>query len=202
MALCNVVSNSIELSIYCAIDKIIFVDTLNFPVGRNRHDGQVVDLTKLRIFRHCRTGHARKLVVQTEIILQRDSCQSLVFLTNQYMLFCFQCLMKAFGITATFHDTAGEFINDLDLAVYHYVVNIAMEQELGLQRLLQMIGQLTGWIAKNIFNAKLELNLFQTSFGGVDGPFRFIHLEIDIALQGRHNSRKTLIRIGGLRASA
>ena len=77
-----------------------------------------------------------------------------------------------------------------------------MEQELGLQRLLQMIGQLTGWIAKNVFNAKLELNLFQTSFGGVDGPFRFIHLEIDIALQGRHNSRKTLIRIGGLRASA
>lgn len=96
--------------------------------------GQVVDLTELRIFRHCRTSHARKLVVQTEIILQSDSCQSLVFLTNQYMLFCFQCLMKALGITATFHDTAGEFINDLDLTVYHYVVNIAMEQELGLQR--------------------------------------------------------------------
>ena len=77
-----------------------------------------------------------------------------------------------------------------------------MEQELGLQCLLQMIGQLARWIAENIFDAKLELNFLQTSFSGVDGPFRFIHLKVDVAFQRRHNSRKTLIRIGSLRACA
>lgn len=115
------------------------------------------------------------------------------------MLFSFQRLMQTFRITTAFHNTTREFIDNFNFAIGYHVVNITMEQELSTKSLLQMIRQLTSWIGVQIFNSQLEFNLFKTNFGCIDSLFRFIHLEIDIALKRRHDSSKLLINICCLR---
>ena len=50
--------------------------------------------------------------------------------------------MQALGVATTLHDAARELVDDLHLAVNDHVVDVAMEQELRLQGLLQVIGQL------------------------------------------------------------
>ena len=125
------------------INQVVFVHARHRLVGRNGENRQVVDLSEFGVFGHSRTGHARKLLVQAEVILQRDGGKRLILFAHLDVLFCFERLVQAFGETAAFHNAAGEFIDDLDFAIYHNIVLVAMEQELGTQRLLQMICQTT-----------------------------------------------------------
>ena len=71
--------------------------------------------------------------------MQRDGCKRLILFAHLHVLFCFERLVQPFGEAAALHNAAGEFIDDLDFAVHHNIVLVAMEQELSAQRLLQMI---------------------------------------------------------------
>ena len=59
------------------------------------------------------------------------------------MLFCLDGLVETFRPAATLHDAAGELVDDFHFAVDDHVVDIAVEQVLRTQRLLQMVGQCT-----------------------------------------------------------
>ena len=139
MTLFNVSYDSFKLSVNSTIDQVIEVFTLNRTVGWNNLNRNVINLTELCILGHCGTGHTGELVVHEEVVLEGDSCQSLVFFTYLNVLFCFNCLVKALRITTAFHDTTSELINNLNFTVNDNVLLITMEHVLSLQRLLKVI---------------------------------------------------------------
>ena len=148
-----------ELRIDRAIDQIVLVDTHDRLVRRDGNDRQLVDLAELRVLGHGRARHARELVVQAEVVLQRDGGKRLVLLAHLHVLFGLERLVQALGVAATLHDAARELVDDLHLAVNDHVVDVAMEQELRLQRLLQVIGQLAGGVGVDVVDAEHGLDL-------------------------------------------
>ena len=90
---------------------------------------------KFHSFRVCGTGHAGKLVIHTEVVLEGDGSESLVLGLNGDMLLGFQGLMQAIRIAPAGHETAGEFVHNDHLVVRHDVVHVALEDKMRLQGL-------------------------------------------------------------------
>ena len=139
MTLFNVSYDSFKLSVNSTIDQVIEVFTLYRTVRWNNLNRNVINLTELCVLGHCSTGHTGELVVHEEVVLEGDSCQSLVFFTYLNILFCLNCLVKTLRITTAFHDTTSKLINNLNFAVNDNVLLVTMEHILSLQRLLKMI---------------------------------------------------------------
>ena len=139
MTLFNVSYDSLKLSINSTIDQVIEVFTLYRTIRWNNLNRNVINLTELCVLGHCSTGHTGELVVHEEVVLEGDSCQSLVFFTYLNILFCLNCLVKTLRITTAFHDTTSKLINNLNFAVNDNVLLVTMEHILSLQRLLKMI---------------------------------------------------------------
>ena len=128
----NVVGDGVELRVDRTIDQVILVDTGDGPVRRDGDDRQLVDLAELLVLGHGGTGHARELLVEAEVVLQRDGRERLVLLANEHMLFRLERLMEALGVAATLHDAARELVDDLHFPADDNVIDVAMEEELRL----------------------------------------------------------------------
>ena len=119
--------------------KLVFPPT--GPVRRNDHRFQAVDFLKFVGFGIGRTSHAGQLVVQAEVVLERDGGQRLVFGLNLHPFLGFHGLVQTFAPASACHQAAGEFVNDDDLAVLHHVMLVAVVQMVGTQRSIQMVHQ-------------------------------------------------------------
>ncbi len=86
MANGHVIGHGMELRIDGAIDQIVLIDTFYLLVRRDGHDRQLVDLAELRVLGHGGTGHAGELLVEAEVVLQRDGGQRLVLLAHLHVL--------------------------------------------------------------------------------------------------------------------
>ena len=128
----NVVGDGIELCVDRAIDQVVLVDTGDGPVRRDGDDRQLVDLAELLVLGHGGTGHARKLLVEAEVVLQRDGRKRLVLFAHEHVLFRLERLMEALGVAATLHDAARELVDDLHFPADDDVIDVAMEEELRL----------------------------------------------------------------------
>ena len=215
----NVVSNGVVLGLDGAVHQVLVVNTLHGLVGGDDLDGQLVNLAELSVLGECRTGHAGKLVIQTEVVLQGDGGQGLVLLAYEHALFGLDGLVQALRIAAALHDAAGELVDDLDLAVGDHVLLIAVEHVLGLQRLLQVVDQLAGEIGIDVIDTQAALDLLKTALGGGDGVLGLVHdvvargldvlgggehvvRDVFAALKATHGTREVLVGTGGLGASA
>ena len=195
------------------------VHALHGLVGGDDLDGQLVDLAELGILGKCRAGHAGELVIQTEVVLQGDGGQGLVLLAYEHALFGLDGLVQALGVTAAFHNAAGELVDDLDLAVGDHVLLIAVEHVLGLQRLLQVVDQLAGEIGIDVIDTQAALDFLKAALGGGNGVLGLVHdvvargfnilgggehvvRHVLAALQAAHGAREVLVGAGGLSAGA
>ena len=77
----------------CLIDSIQLIIALIGTIGWNYNCFQSVYLLKLISFGISRPRHTGQLVIQTEIILECNRRQSLVFRLYRHPLFCFNCLV-------------------------------------------------------------------------------------------------------------
>ena len=193
------------------------VNTLHGLVGGNDLDGQLIDLAELGVLGERRTGHAGELVIQTEVVLQGDGGKGLVLLAHEHALFGLDGLMQALGVAAALHDTTGELIDDLNLAVGDHVLLVAVEHVLGLQRLLQVVDQLAGEIGIDVIDTQAALNLLKAALGGGNGVLGLVHdivarglhvlgggehvvRHVLAALKAAHGTREVLVGAGGLGA--
>ena len=112
------------------------------------------------------------------------------------------CLVQALGVAPALHDAAGELVDDLDLAVDDHVLLVAMEHVLRLERLLQVVDQLTGRIGVDVIDLERGLDLAQTGLGGGDGVLRLVHLVVDVGDKTADGAREVLVRASGLRSRA
>ena len=111
-------------------------------VGRDLDDVQVVDLDELLLLGLRRAGHAGELLVEAEVVLERDRRERDVLLLDLHAFLRLDRLVQALRPAAAFHDPAGELVDDLDLAVLDHVVDVALVERLGLQRLVQVVDEL------------------------------------------------------------
>ena len=81
-------------------------------------------------------------MIHTEVVLQGDGGKGLSCSLNLYVLLGLNSLMQTIAPTATFHDTAGLLVNNLHLAINHYILIVLVEHAVGLEQLLQGVNTL------------------------------------------------------------
>ena len=143
----------------------------------------------------------------------------MILLAHKHALFCLDSLVQALGVTTALHNAAGKLVDDLNLAVLHDVLFIAMEHVLGLERLLQVVDQLAGQVGVDVLDAQALLDLLQAALGSRDGVLGLVHhviaglllgldggkhivLDLLAALQAAHGTGEVLVGARRLGASA
>ena len=110
-------------------------------VRGDRHHAEIVGRGKLLRLGLCGTGHTGQLVVQAEVVLQRDRGEGLVLRLDLHTFFGFDSLVHALVVTTPREYATGVLIDDQDLTVLDDVVLIAFEELLGLNRVVEVADQ-------------------------------------------------------------
>ena len=103
---------------------------------------QVVDLDELLLLGLRGAGHAAELLVEAEVVLERDRREGDVLLLDLDALLRLDRLVQALAPAAPLHDPARVLVDDLDLAVLDHVVDVALVERLGLERLAEVVDEL------------------------------------------------------------
>ena len=96
---------------------------------------ELVDLVELVRLGERRAGHARELLVEAEVVLDVIVASVLVLVLDLHALLGLDRLVQAVRPAPARHHPAGELVDDHDLAVLDDVLDVALVQRLGLERL-------------------------------------------------------------------
>ena len=107
----------------------------------NHHHFEAVDLLELEGLGVRRARHAGQFRVQTEIILEGDGRDGLIFFPDLDPLLGLDRLMQAVGPAPARHGAAGELIDDDHFALAHDVLHIALVERMRAQRRIQVMHQ-------------------------------------------------------------
>ena len=124
------------------VDEVVLVVALDGDVRRDLDDREVVDLLELLLLGLRRARHAGELLVEPEVVLERDRRERDVLLLDRHALLRLDRLVEALRPAPTLHDPARELVDDLDLAVHDDVVDVALVERLRLQRLDEVVDEL------------------------------------------------------------
>ena len=129
----------VELLALGAVDHVGVLVPDQGAIGGDDDDFQVVDLLEFRRFRFRRAGHAGQFLVHAEIILEGDRGQGLVLTFDLDAFLGLDGLVQAVTPAPAGHQAAGEFVHDDDLAVFHHVIAVQLEERVRFQRLLEVV---------------------------------------------------------------
>ena len=141
VALFNVINNSFVFFLRSAIDLVLLVITNHHAVCRDDNGFKTVNFLEFIGFRIGCTGHTGELFVHTEVVLEGNRRESLVFLLNLNAFFGFYSLMQTVGPAAPFHQTTGEFVNNNDFAVLNDIVLVFNKERMSTERCVQIVKQ-------------------------------------------------------------
>ncbi len=111
-------------------------------------------------------------------------------------------LVQAVGPAAAVHDAAGELIHDEHLAVFDHVLHVALEEVLGLERLLEVVHHLPGRVGVEVLDAEELLHARHTGLGGRHGALGLVELEVLLELEARRDLGERLVGVRRARAGA
>ena len=168
-ALLDVLGDGGELRLLGLEDQVVLVVAGDVDVGRDLDDVQAVDLDELLLLRLRGAGHAAELLVEAEVVLERDRREGLVLLLDRDALLRLDRLVQALAPAAPFHDPAGELVDDLHLAVLDDVVDVALVQRLGLQGLVEVVDELDVLRVVEVVDPQRALDLLDPRLGRRDG---------------------------------
>ena len=135
--------DGLELVGRILVELVLLVDPPDRFVGRNFDDVELVDFPELGRLGGRGAGHARKLGVHAEIVLEGDRRHRLVFGLDLHPFLGFDRLVQPIRPAPAFHHAPGELVDDDDLAVLDDVIDVALEDDVGLQRLVEMVDDLS-----------------------------------------------------------
>ncbi len=200
------------------VDLVVVVLPDHRPVGGDLHHLELVDLHELGGLGEGRAGHARELVVAAEVVLVGDRRDRLVLLLDRDALLGLHGLVQALGPAAALEDAAGELVDDLHLAVDHRVVDVALVERLGLQRLLEVVDQVAVLGLVHVVDAEELLGLLDAALGDGHGLVLLVGLEVEVRdvvlrlgldalgllarLEARGELGEAVVEVGGLLGGA
>src|SRR5580765_8600670 len=117
------------------VNRIVRVLASYGTIGRDDHDAQFVNVEKLAGFGFGGAGHAGYLMIEADIILDRDGRQRLGFALDGDAFFGFNGLVETIAPAAAGHQTASVFVDDDDLVVLNDVLTVFQVKAIGLQQL-------------------------------------------------------------------
>src|SRR5439155_14190139 len=110
VALDDVVDDGVELRLLGLEDEIVLVGAGDRHVGRDLDHVQAVDLDELLLLGLGCTGHAAELLVEAEVVLERDRRQRDVLLLDRHALLRLDRLVQALAPATALHDAARELV--------------------------------------------------------------------------------------------
>ena len=102
-------------------------------------DFQPVNLLKLEGFRIRRAGHTGKIVIEPEVILERDRRDGLVLLLDRDALLRLDSLVQPIRPAATRHGPTRELVDDNDITVLDDVLHVLLKHRVRTQRRVQVV---------------------------------------------------------------
>ena len=178
MALGDVVDDGVVLRHLGAVDEVGLVLADHRPVGRDRHDAQLVDRVELGGLGLGRAGHARELVVHAEVVLQGDRGERLVLVLDLDTLLRLDRLVHALVVAAPREHAAGVLVDDEDLAVHDDVVLVLLEQLLGLDGVVEVADQRGVDRVVEVVDAEEVLDLGDARLEHADGALLLVDLVV------------------------
>ena len=166
------------------VDLVVRVVADHRAVGRDLDHRHLVDLHELLGLGQRRARHAGELLVEAEVVLERDRRERLVLLADADALLGLDRLVEALGPAAPFEDAAGELVDDHHLAVDHRVVGVLVVELLGLEALDQVVDQRAVLRRVEVLDAEELLGLVDAGLGGGDGLVLLVVLEVVLGLGG------------------
>ena len=153
---------------------------------------------------HRRAGHAGQLVVQAEVVLERDRGERHALALDAHALLRLDGLVQALAPAAAGHLAAGELVDDDDLAVLDDVVAVALVERVRSQRLLEVAGQARVGVV-HVLDAEPALHLLDALLGRGDGlvlevdeVVAALFLALGPLLQARHEPGEREVQVRGL----
>ena len=189
----NIFYDSAELGVFRLIDEICCIIANNIAVSRNWHYLEAVCVHQFGSFSLRGSGHARQFVVHTEIVLQCDSCQRLVFFVNTKTFFCFYSLVNTLTPTATFQNASSEFIDDLHFATINDVVLVAAIQLFCLESNSELVHQVLLNCVVQVVDTEALFNFFDAGFSWNDDLLVFFDFVVCFADKRAHDRCKLVI---------
>ena len=135
----NAVHHGVELFRFRAVNNIGILDANQRPVRGNHDDVEAVNLVEFFRLGLRGSGHAGKLFVHAEIILERDGGESLIFTLDFHAFFCFDGLVQTVGPAPAGHLAPSEFVDDDDFAFLDDVIDVAREERVRAQPLINVV---------------------------------------------------------------
>ena len=91
-------------------------------VGGNADDVQLIDLVEFFSLGQSRAGHSRQLLVEAEVVLERDSGQRAILALYLHPFFGLDSLVQTLAVAPSLQHASSELINDQHLAVADDVI--------------------------------------------------------------------------------
>ena len=198
VALHNGVDDSFYLALFRGINNVGHIDSLNGFVGGNFENVESVNGSELFFLGFSRTGHTRKFVIKTEVVLESNRCVSFVFVSDRNVFFRFDCLVKTFRISSADHKTTRELVDDNDFAVRNEVVGISLENKMSFQSLLDMVIEVAVFDIRKVFDTEETFRFPRALLGYLNGFILEVDDVIFVGFKGFHKTIALDIQIGRL----
>ncbi len=194
----DVLGDRLELGRLGLVDQVGLVLADHRPVGRDGHHAELVGLVELGRLGLSGTGHAAELLVEAEVVLQRDRGQGLVLGLDLHPLLGLDGLVHALVVAAAGQHAAGELVHDHDFTVADDVVLVLVEQLLGLEGVVQVSDQRGVGGLVQVVDAELVLDQADAGLGDAHGALALVDLVVDVPLHDRGQAGELLVPPGGL----
>ena len=178
VALGDVARNHLKLDDLVLVDDVGVVFTNHGAVRRNRNHTELVGAHELAGFGLSRTGHARKLLVHAEVVLQRHRSEGLVLSLDLDAFFGLNRLVNTFVVAAAGENTAGVLIHNQNFTVHHDIVFVALEQGHRLDRVVQERNEWRVCRLVQVVDAEVVLDFFDTGLQHTHGALLLIHFVV------------------------
>ena len=143
-----------------------------------------------------RAGHAGKLFVHAEIILEGDGSERLIFALDLHAFFGLDGLVQTVGPAASRHLASGEFVDDHHFAVFHHVVDVLLEERVRAQSLVDVVDELHVLRIVEVAEVQQPLALRHAFFGQRRGAHLFVERVIHVDDQLRDDLVDSIVFIG------
>ena len=193
----DVLDDRLELGLLRLVDDVGAVDADHRPVRRDRDDAQLVGLGELGRLGLGGAGHPGQLLVEPEVVLQRDRGEGLVLVLDLHLLLGLDGLVHALVVAPARQHAAGELVDDEHLAVGDDVLLVAVVELLGLQRVVQVADQRGVDRLVEVLDAELVLDELDALLGDGDRALGLLDLVVQVALHQRDDPRELRVPLAG-----
>ena len=142
MALADFVDHGVVFFAARFVDAVVGVGPRDRAIRRDDGDIQFVDVVEFVRFGFGGAGHAGELVVEPEIILDRDRGEGLRFTIDLDAFLRFDGLVQSIAPAAARHFAAGVFVDDDDFVFLDDVGDVLLEKAIGAQELRDVVNLL------------------------------------------------------------